>query len=406
MLFFENIRLALNSIKSNKLRSFLTMLGIIIGISSVIAITSIGASARGAVSDEVHAYGSGYMILHVDWESMGDDINPNHLLEAEDLAALKNRFADKVQYISPSMLVAGNVRLPDSTKKLSLEMEGVSGNYFDHMTKMKISRGRMITDEDVKSRKKVIVIDQKAQEKVFGGKNPIGQTMLIERDTLQEYTVIGVYEKEASLFDKLMKTEASFVFVPYTVIQDVEGWYSAEMFVSEADDLEEIKAAGAEIAAYINGIKETGNLYVAESAEEQLSIVNKILGIISLAIGAIAAISLLVGGIGIMNIMLVSVTERTREIGIRKSLGARTSDILTQFLIEAMFLSLVGGVIGVALGLGTAGIGMLILKIRLVVQFKAIIVAVIFSGAVGLFFGLFPAKKAAKMDPIEALRYE
>ena len=147
-------------------------------------------------------------------------------------------------------------------------------------------------------------------------------------------------------------------------------------------------------------------LYIAESAEEQLSIVNRVLGIISLAIGAIAAISLLVGGIGIMNIMLVSVTERTREIGIRKSLGARTADILMQFLIEAVFLSLLGGVIGVALGLGTAAIGMLVLKVRLVVQGGAVIITIIFADAVGLFFGLFPAKKAAKMDPIEALRYE
>lgn len=405
MLFFENIRLALNSIKSNKLRSFLTMLGIIIGISSVIAITSIGASARGAVSDEVHAYGGGYISLHMNWESMGDDFNPNHTLKMEDLNAVKNRFPDKVKYIAPTSVTSGRVKLSNS-KNLDLEIKGMSGNYFDHMTKMKILNGRMLTDEDVRARKKVVVIDEMAKDKVFQGKNPVGQSMIIENNGLQEYIVIGVYVKEPSLFDKLMKTKTSTVFVPYTAMQNEVEWYSAEIFIPASDNVEEIKSVGAEIANHINNLKKAEGLYVAESAEEQLSIVNRVLGIISLAIGAIAAISLLVGGIGIMNIMLVSVTERTREIGIRKSLGARTADILMQFLIEAVFLSLLGGVIGVALGLGTAAIGMLVLKVRLVVQGGAVIIAVIFAGAVGLFFGLFPAKKAAKMDPIEALRYE
>ena len=277
MLFFENIRLALNSIKSNKLRSFLTMLGIIIGISSVISITSIVASARGAVSDEVHAYGGGYISLHMNWESMGDDFNPNHTLKMEDLSAVKNRFPDKVKYIAPTSVTSGRVKLSNS-KNLDLEIKGMSGNYFDHMTKMKILNGRMLTDEDVRARKKVVVIDEMAKDKVFQGKNPVGQSMIIENNGLQEYIVIGVYVKEPSLFDKLMKTKTSTVFVPYTAMQNEVEWYSAEIFIPASDNVEEIKSVGAEIANYINNLKKAEGLYVAESAEEQLSIVKQGIG--------------------------------------------------------------------------------------------------------------------------------
>ncbi len=406
MLLWENIRLACNSIKSNKLRSFLTMLGIIIGISSVIAITSIGASARGAVSDEVRGEGSGLISLHMNWEKIDESsLNPNNMLKDSDIMALKQRFPSKIRYIAPSTGMPGTSKLKNS-KKISFDLIGVAGNYFNNLDKTKIAKGRMISDVDVKSRSKVIVIDQKAEKKAFKGQNPIGQSITIDAGGLQEFIVIGVFEREPSLFDKLMTTDNSTGYIPYTTMKDAEGWYALQLYVNAPDDVQEIKSIGRELSEYLNKLKKEENLYVAESAEEQLSIVNKVLGTISLAIGAIAAISLLVGGIGIMNIMLVSVTERTREIGIRKSLGARTGDILTQFLIEAMLLSLAGGVIGIVLGMGIAGIGLLIVKVKFVIQIKAVVIAVLFSAGVGLFFGLFPARKAATMDPIDALRYE
>ena len=404
MLVFENILLALTAIKSNKMRSFLTMLGIIIGISSVIAITSIGASAKGVVGKEFEAFGVNNMYVYINWEMTQEGMEYSDYIFPENLEALKARFPDDIQYIAPNVSAQSSTKVGRIEGKLS--MSGVAANYNKYYKKMKIIHGRMINQSDVEGQKDRIVIDKKAALNFFNNENPVGKTLsVVINNESRDLTIIGVYDVEKSIFDNLGVSESYTTYVPYTIVEDFDrAAYAIELYTNEKKDQTFL---GNEFTNYLSRIKgKDPQFYIYESAESQMGTINKILGTLSIAIGAIAAISLVVGGIGIMNIMLVSVTERTREIGIRKSLGARTNDILMQFLIESMIISAIGGVIGTALGVGIAAIGMSFAQIAVVIDPKVIVLAVGFSALVGIFFGLYPARKAAKLDPIEALRYE
>jgi len=404
MLLIENIKLALTAIRSNKMRSFLTMLGIIIGISSVIAITSIGDSAKGAVGKEFEAFGKGYMYLMINWQMTGDYIENNQLLYEEDVEALQNRFGDDILYAVPYATASSDTKVGRLTGSLS--MLGVEANY-DSFTNMEIISGRMINKSDIKGKRDNIVIPVEAAIYFFNREDVVGKTLpatILGED--KDLTIVGVYEVPPSLLSGMNGANSAYsCYVPYTIaMYPGSGNSYIEIYANPDKDITEQAEA---FAKYMTRIKDQEEgFYNYESAESQLTSINEVLGILSIAIGAIAAISLLVGGIGIMNIMLVSVTERTREIGIRKSLGARTKDILTQFLIEAMILSIIGGLIGSILGIGIATLGMTLAGIAIVISPSAVIVAVLFSAFVGIFFGIFPARKAAKLDPIEALRYE
>jgi putative ABC transport system permease protein len=234
----------------------------------------------------------------------------------------------------------------------------------------------------------------------------VGETFTVSiNGENRDLTVVGVFRKEASLFDQLNTSESYATYIPYSLLQTADDSTSYLELYTNGDKDQTV--LGGEIVRYLARIKDkVPEFYRFESAEVQMDTINSILGTLSVAIGAIAAISLVVGGIGIMNIMLVSVTERTREIGIRKSLGARTKDILTQFLIESMILAAIGGMIGTALGIGIAAIGMAVAGVALIIDPMTVLLAVCFSAVVGMFFGLYPARKAARLDPIEALRYE
>lgn len=403
MLLIENIKLALSAIKVNKMRSFLTMLGIIIGISSVIAITSIGDSAKGAVSEEFEGYNA-YMYLMVNWEMTEDGIMEDDLFYEDDIEALKARFPEDINYVAPSSRASSETKV--GRLKGNLSLNGVSTDYFRYDKSLKLIHGRGINKSDVAGNKDVIVIDSKAAKYFFNKENVVGETLPATILGNQiDLTIVGVYSKEESVFSGLETSGNYSCYIPYTkAMNPGEGTSYLEIYANEDKNQD---AMAQNFATYMTRVKDKEEgFYKAETAESQLSMINKILGILSIAIGAIAAISLLVGGIGIMNIMLVSVTERTREIGIRKSLGAQTKDILTQFLIEAMILSVIGGIIGTAAGIGIAALGMSLVKVSIVINPIAIIIAVSFSAVVGIFFGIFPARKAAKLDPIEALRYE
>ena len=399
----ENIRMALEAIRTNKMRSFLTMLGIIIGISSVIAISSIGASAQKAIAREFENFGKNRMVIYMDYRHAEDGIEQDALFQSEDIDLLTEKFDGTITYITPMSTARGDAKVGRIQEKLS--MEGIADGY-DQFLKIEMLDGRLPGKSDVDGRRECIVLEKEAALKFFGTEHAVGKTIEVDiEDHLYDLTVIGVFEKQSSIFAALEADGSYPAYVPYTLIPSNGGdIYYLDLFTSDGLDQKE---TGDKITGFLERVKhrEPG-FYTFESTEIQQGQINNVLGIISIAIGAIAAISLLVGGIGIMNIMLVSVTERTREIGIRKSLGATTRDILLQFLIESMIISAIGGVIGTLLGIGIASIGAALAKVEAVIQLPTVLVAIAFAALVGMFFGLYPARKAARLDPIEALRYE
>lgn len=412
MLWIENVHLALGAIWANKLRSLLTMLGIIIGISSVIAITSIGASAKGAVSDEFESFGEAYMYVMVDYNMLAEQGNDSEadtedLFSKEDVDALKDRFSEDILYAVPFVNRTLNARVGRTEADISCT--GVDDNYDSYNKTISIIYGRMINESDVKGGRDRIVIDSKCAQKLFGREDAVGEMIPVNLDNeSRDFAVVGVIRLDEGLSSQITAAigiDSYTGYVPYTSL--LSGNEVASFVELYGNPDKDINVQGSAYAKYLARIKDRpDDLYIHNSAEGQQDVINQVLGVLSIAIGAIAAISLLVGGIGIMNIMLVSVTERTREIGIRKSLGARTHDILSQFLIEAVILSVIGGIIGTILGIGIAALGMSLANVDVVIQPLIILLAVVFSAGVGLFFGLFPARRAAKLDPIEALRYE
>lgn len=412
MLWIENIKLAIFAIKANSLRSFLTMLGIIIGISAVISISSIGASAKGAITEEFESIGKAYIIIMVNYGELYEtyvdySVNESDMFTEEDAFALKARFPEDVKYAVPYSYTNSKTRHGRTETDVSLW--GVDEGYDNFNKTVSIIHGRMINKQDILGKRDFAVVDSKAAIKLFGKENVVGEMLTFTvNGEPRDFLIVGVYQMKETLSSQIsgaMGIPNYTVYAPYTSLLSAEG-ISAYLEVYGNPD-KDVKVQGDAFSAYMTKYKDKKEgFYIGESAEAQQKIINQVLGVLSVAIGAIAAISLLVGGIGIMNIMLVSVTERTREIGIRKALGAKTRDILSQFLIEAVILSAIGGIIGTFAGIGFAAIGMKIAGVKTVIQPLVILLAVAFSAGVGLFFGIFPARRAANLDPIEALRYE
>ena len=403
MLFIENVKLSLSAIKANKMRSFLTMLGIIIGISSVISITSIGASARAVINKEFEGLAGGYMIIMPDFRNQ-ERAEYADRFGWDDIEALKDRFLDDISYAEPYSNASSVTKV--GRLEASLTIYGVGADFNKYNKSVRIIHGRTINKNDTDAGKENIIIPVEAAKFLFNKENVVGMEITANIGGREkDLSIVGVYEMPPSIFSALMMNTSYDCYVPVSLLvgKDDRVRY-IEIFANPDKDL--VKQAEAFIN-YINKIKgKEEGFYMYQTAEAQITQINTVLAVLSAALGAIAAISLLVGGIGIMNIMLVSVTERTREIGIRKSLGARTKDILTQFLIEAMILSGIGGIIGTITGISVAGLGMSAFGIEVVIQPVMVVFTVIFSAGVGLFFGIFPARKAAKLDPIESLRYE
>ncbi len=268
--------------------------------------------------------------------------------------------------------------------------------------------GRMINSSDIDRKSKVIVLEQNAALKLFGKDNVVGQTIRVKIDNnMEDLLIVGVYKKEQSPVLTLLQGQNMYEdsYIPYSMpYSNNYGFYALDIFVAGKYSM---GLVGDEIKNYIAKMKNrTPENYTYYTVEEEQTQVNSIVTGMSVAVAAIAAISLLVGGIGIMNIMLVSVTERTREIGIKKALGARTRDVLFQFLIESATLSALGGIVGTVTGIGLVMLGGYFISIPIVVNPASIILAVAFAMIIGIFFGYYPAKKAANSDPIDALRYE
>ncbi len=403
-MLIENMIMAFHAIRANKMRSFLTMLGIIIGIGSVISIVSIGDTMRGLFSDLYKDVGITQAYISIGY--WVEDVRTSDYFTLDDLERIKRVFGDEIDYIDSSASASADAHAGRTTMKF--DFSGVDYNYQD-LQPVTILHGRYLNEGDILGRKTNVVMEKQSAVKLFGTENAVGKTF---RTTLygntDEYTVVGVYEKKMNAFQALMmgvSSDTGAAFIPYTLLTwPNDNFYACRLFAKSDVDMSDFMNRLMAFIAKMKGRNPED--FSGQTAIEEMGTVDSVMGALSAAVGGIAAISLLVGGIGIMNIMLVSVTERTREIGIRKALGARTRDVLIQFLTESAILAACGGTIGVIFAVSVVSLGGILLNLPVVIKPGIILLAVSFSAVVGIFFGIYPASKAAKADPIDALRYE
>lgn len=393
---FKNLLLtALRALTKNKMRSALTSIGIIIGISSVIVMVGMGESAKIEVRGKVFTYGAN--ALSVSTSRVGKYMNQSDLVE------LKKTFY-QIELISP-YLKQRNQLIRYRNLKMTTDIEGVGSSYFDIKGK-KCKSGRLFQDEDIDGTAKLAVVGSKVQDELFRGKNPVGEQILVGDVPL---TVIGVLEYSGESFGG--RDFDSIILLPYTTFNTriLNKRVFEEIYIKAVDE-NSVHEVGENVRTYLRAKfnipgGQPDNIKVYTS-DDKLKMANDISNALAILLAGIASISLFVGGVGIMNIMLVSVTERTREIGIRMAIGAKKKDIMLQFLIESVSLSLVGGIIGIILGLGVYGIIVYFVKWPYIFTLSAVVISVFFATAVGIFFGYYPAKKASELKPIEALKYE
>lgn len=403
-MLIENMMMAFSAIRANKMRSFLTMLGIIIGIGSVISIVSIGDTMRTMFSDLYKDIGVTQAYISIGY--WVDDVRQSDYFTLDDLERIKELFGEEIAYADSDAYVSAEAHY--GRNKVKFDFQGIDYNY-QEVQPVNVIYGRYLNEGDIKGRKKNIVMEADSAKKLFGVENAVGKTF---RTTIygstDDYHVVGVYRKDVSPFQAMMmggSDGTGKAFIPYSILTWPNDWfYALHLFAADDVDLDDFYTR---VVAYVAKTRErTPEEFRLVTAAEEMASVDTMMGGLAGAVGGIAAISLLVGGIGIMNIMLVSVTERTREIGIRKSLGARTRDIMIQFLTESAILSACGGIIGIIMGIGLVSAGGALLGIQTIIKPGVVVLAVGFSAMVGIFFGIYPASKAAKADPIDALRYE
>ncbi len=401
----ESIKMALDGMVSNKLRTFLTLLGIIIGVGAVIAMVSLGFGVKESIKDNISKLGSNLLMVSAGGRTATGArlaAGEGARLTFDDMKAIEKQ-VDGISGISASVnstyqLVAGN-------QNWTSRVEGTTPSNFA-IQNYEIDDGRLFTERDMNSRARVCVIGKTVADNLFPGDDPVGQVMRINKAPFQ---IIGVLKPKGS--SGMGQDQDDTVIIPLTTAQNrMMGITHVQRITVQAENENVINDVQAEVEQVLrtrHKIKDGDyDDFTISNMAAIMDTMMETANSITLLLGCIAAISLLVGGIGIMNIMLVSVTERTREIGIRKALGATYDNILLQFLIEAMVIGIVGGFFGVVLGIGASYALSYFAGWNTVIAWWAIVVAVVFSVGIGLFFGIYPARKAALLDPIDALRYE
>lgn len=392
MRFTEMIALALEGIWVNRLRSALTMLGMIIGVMFVIIIVTLGQSLNKQVAREVEGLGANSFTL----VAVTSEEGQRGRLTLEDCRLLKST-VDGIDFVVPIMY--DMAALDTSRAKKPGTLIGTSPDYIK-VDRMGFNQGRFFNEAENQVGRRVVVISQKVADELFGsGSDVIGKTLRINRLPFQ---VCGVTKPQAAL----LGMEQTTAFIPARTMQNMRDDKEVQQALVRVKTADQLKAAAGQTVRILEMRHSVKGGFMTQTNEEALEQFSTILAVITSVFGALAGIALLVGGIGIMNIMLVSITERTREIGVRVALGARRRDILVQFLVEAATLAAIGGSAGMLLGIGIGALISLMLEMPVIISPGTILFAFAFSSAIGIIFGIYPANRAARLDPIDALRYE